>query len=315
MFSKGQVVHRLHLMWPQCLESPMRFQQAQKGFGCVRGNLCTVHVVGVVEFPNFGPQIDKTKVMRNIVAGNWKSNKLMGEAQEWMDGMAGWLASHEGVEVMVGAPAPYLATLASAAPEGLHILAQNVSAEGHGAHTGEFTADMLKSCGVAGAIVGHSERRARFGDTDDKVKAKVQALVDEGLQAVFCCGETLEERETGRQEEVVHAQMKAAVLGLPVDALDCVVVAYEPVWAIGTGKTATSAQAQDMHAAIRGWLTESFGAEKAEGVAILYGGSCKPGNAAELFGQADINGGLIGGAALNPTDFQGVLEGHPELKG
>ena len=168
-------------------------------------------MAGVVGFPIFGPQIDKTKVMRNIVAGNWKSNKLMGEAQEWMDGMAEWLASHEGVEVMVGAPAPYLAALSGTAPEGLHILAQNVSAEGHGAHTGEFTADMLKSCGVAGAIVGHSERRARFGDTDDKVKAKVQALVDEGLQAVFCCGETLEEREAGRQEDVVHAQLKAAV--------------------------------------------------------------------------------------------------------
>ena len=114
---------------------------------------------------------------------------------------------------------------------------------------------------------------------------------------------------------MVHAQLKAAVLDLPEDALDRVVVAYEPVWAIGTGKTATSAQAQDMHAAIRGWLTESFGAAKAEGVAILYGGSCKPGNAAELFGQADINGGLIGGAALDPTDFQGVLAGHPALKG
>ena len=315
VFSKGQVVHRLHLMRPERVESPMRLQQACKGLRCVQRILCGVHVAGVVGFPIFGPQIDKTKVMRNIVAGNWKSNKLMGEAQEWMDGMAEWLASHEGVEVMVGAPAPYLAALAGTAPEGLHILAQNVSAEGHGAHTGEFTADMLKSCGVAGAIVGHSERRARFGDTDDKVKAKVQALVDEGLQAVFCCGETLEEREAGRQEDVVHAQLKAAVLDLPSEALDRVVVAYEPVWAIGTGKTATSAQAQDMHAAIRGWLTECFGAEKAAGVAILYGGSCKPSNAAELFGQADINGGLIGGAALNPTDFQGVLGGHPGLKG
>ena len=308
-------MHGLHLMWPKLVKPPMCLQQARKGSRRVRGILCSVHVVGVVEFPIFGPQINKTKVMRNIVAGNWKSNKLMGEAQEWMDGMAEWLANHDGVEVMVGAPAPYLAALASTAPEGLHILAQNVSAEGHGAHTGEFTADMLKSCGVAGAIVGHSERRARFGDTDDNVKAKVQALVDEGLQAVFCCGETLEEREAGRQEDVVHGQLKAAVLGLPADALDRVVVAYEPVWAIGTGKTATSAQAQDMHAAIRGWLSERFGADKSADVAILYGGSCKPSNAAELFGQADINGGLIGGAALQPSDFQAVLEGHPELKG
>ena len=212
-------------------------------------------------------------------------------------------------------PRAYLATLASAAPDGLHILAQNVSAEGHGRTRVNSQPTCSSHVGWRAPLWGTASVRARFGDTDDKVKAKVQALVDEGLQAVFCCGETLEEREAGRQEEVVHAQLKAAVLELPVDALDCVVVAYEPVWAIGTGKTATSAQAQDMHAAIRGWLTECFGAEKAAGVAILYGGSCKPSNAAELFGQADINGGLIGGAALNPTDFQGVLAGHPALKG
>ena len=161
---------------------------------------------------------------------------------------------------MVGAPAPYLATLASAAPDGLHILAQNVSARTWRAY-GEFTADMLKSCGVAGAIVGHSERRARFGDTDDKVKAKVQALVDEGLQAVFCCGETLEEREAGRQEEVVHAQLKAAVLGC--------------LWSFGlcgggvraclgdcTGKTATSAQARTCTRPFGGGWSSPLGRRK-----------------------------------------------------
>ena len=237
----------------------------------------------------------------------------MGDALEWMDGMAEWLGTNHGVDVMAAVPAPFLAVCADKAPEGLHILAQNVSADGFGAHTGEYTADMLKSCGVDGAIVGHSERRARFGDTDAAVAAKVDALLEAGLTAVFCCGETLQEREGGRAEDVVLQQLQTGVLRLPVDHMDRVVVAYEPVWAIGTGVTATSDQAQDMHASIRGWLTEAFGAEVAQTVPVLYGGSCKPSNAAELFSQQDINGGLIGGASLNPADFQGVIEGHPAL--
>ena len=237
----------------------------------------------------------------------------MGDALEWMDGMAEWLGTNHGVDVMAAVPAPFLAVCADKAPEGLHILAQNVSADGFGAHTGEYTADMLKSCGVDGAIVGHSERRARFGDTDAAVAAKVDALLEAGLTAVFCCGETLQEREGGRAEDVVLQQLQAGVLRLPVDHMDRVVVAYEPVWAIGTGVTATSDQAQDMHASIRGWLTEAFGAEVAQTVPVLYGGSCKPSNAAELFSQQDINGGLIGGASLKPEDFQGVIEGHPAL--
>ena len=237
----------------------------------------------------------------------------MGDALEWMDGMAEWLGTNHGVDVMAAVPAPFLAVCADKAPEGLHILAQNVSADGFGAHTGEYTADMLKSCGVDGAIVGHSERRARFGDTDAAVAAKVDALLEAGLTAVFCCGETLQEREGGRAEDVVLQQLQAGVLRLPVDHMDRVVVAYEPVWAIGTGVTASSDQAQDMHASIRGWLTEAFGAEVAQTVPVLYGGSCKPSNAAELFSQQDINGGLIGGASLNPVDFQGVIEGHPAL--
>lgn len=251
--------------------------------------------------------------MRNLVAGNWKSNKLMGEALEWMDGMADWLGANRGVEVMVAPPAPFLAVCAEKAPEGLRVLAQNVSAEGFGAHTGEYTAAMLRSCGVAGALVGHSERRARFGDTDAAVASKVDALIDAGLVAVFCCGETLQEREAGRAEDVVLKQLQSGVLRLPSQQMNQVIVAYEPVWAIGTGVTATSDQAQDMHASIRKWLEEAFGGEVAAEVPLLYGGSCKASNAAELFSQRDINGGLIGGASLNPADFQGVLEGHPAL--
>ena len=256
----------------------------------------------------------RTKVMRNIVAGNWKSNKLMGEALKWMEDMSSWMPNRGHVEVMVAPPAPYLSQMASKAPAGLSVIAQNVSPEGPGAHTGEHTAEMLKSCGVSGAIVGHSERRARFGDTDRLVAQKVRALVSEKLQAVFCCGETLEQREAGEAQTVVHAQLKAAILGLDASALPFVVVAYEPIWAIGTGKTASSEEAQAMHGSIRGWLAETFGADNASEVAILYGGSCKPANAQELFSQPDINGGLIGGASLGPSDFQGVVEGHPDSK-
>ena len=230
-----------------------------------------------------------------------------------MDGMTSWLATNRGVDVMVAVPAPYLAWCTERKPDGLFVLAQNVSAEGFGAHTGEYTADMLKSCNVDGAIVGHSERRARFGDEDAVVAAKVDALIAADLLAVFCCGETLQEREGGRAEDVVLQQLQASVLRLPVDHVKHVIVAYEPVWAIGTGVTASAEQAQDMHQSIRGWLSESFGEEVADDIPLLYGGSCKPGNAAELFSQDDINGGLIGGASLSPKDFQGVIEGHPAL--
>ena len=251
--------------------------------------------------------------MRNVVAGNWKSNKLRDEALGWMDGMTSWLATNRGVDVMVAVPAPYLAWCTERKPDGLFVLAQNVSAEGFGAHTGEYTAGMLKSCNVDGAIVGHSERRARFGDEDAVVAAKVDALIAADLLAVFCCGETLQEREGGRAEDVVLQQLQASVLRLPVDQVKHVIVAYEPVWAIGTGVTASAEQAQDMHQSIRGWLSEAFGEDVAADIPLLYGGSCKPGNAAELFSQDDINGGLIGGASLSPSDFQGVIEGHPAL--
>ena len=227
--------------------------------------------------------------------------------------MTSWLATNRGVDVMVAVPAPYLAWCTERKPDGLFVLAQNVSAEGFGAHTGEYTAGMLKSCNVDGAIVGHSERRARFGDEDAVVAAKVDALIAADLLAVFCCGETLQEREGGRAEDVVLQQLQASVLRLPVDQVKHVIVAYEPVWAIGTGVTASAEQAQDMHQSIRGWLYEAFGEDVAADIPLLYGGSCKPGNAAELFSQDDINGGLIGGASLSPSDFQGVIEGHPAL--
>lgn len=249
--------------------------------------------------------------MRNVVAGNWKSNKLMNDALDWMVEMQKWLEGHDGVEVMVAPPAPFLGKCAEVASDRLRILAQNVSAHESGAHTGEYTAEMLKSCGVHGAIVGHSERRARFGDEDSVIALKVDALLAQDMDVVFCCGETLLEREGGRAEDVVLQQLQSGILRLPVESTTNVIVAYEPVWAIGTGVTATSEQAQEMHGSIRNWLREAFGDEAASQIPILYGGSCKPSNANELFRQEDINGGLIGGASLNPSDFQGVIAGHP----
>lgn len=248
--------------------------------------------------------------MRNIVAGNWKCHKLMDEASAWMADMNERMANLQGVEVMVAAPSPYLGVLAPLAGR-VGLLAQNVGSNPEGAHTGEYTAAMLKSCGVTGALVGHSERRARFGDTDEAVAAKVDALLGEGLDVIFCCGETLHERQGGRAEDVVLRQLESGVLRLGADVLSKVVVAYEPVWAIGTGQTATSAQAQEMHGAIRGWMSETWGEEAARRVPVLYGGSCKASNASDLFSQPDINGGLIGGASLIPEDFWGVIQGHP----
>ena len=182
---------------------------------------------------------------------------------------------------------------------------------GHGCpHRGIHGTD-AKIRGVVGALVGHSERRARFGDTDSVIASKVDELLSAGLVAVFCCGETLQEREGGRAEDVVLEQLQSGVLRLDPSVVNKIIVAYEPVWAIGTGVTATSAQAQQMHGAIRQWMSEAWEQEIADKVPILYGGSCKPSNARELFSQKDIDGGLIGGASLDPIDFHGVIAGHP----
>ena len=245
--------------------------------------------------------------MRNVVAGNWKSNKLLDEALNWMDEMNARCSLQHPVRVMAAVPAPFLTACVDRATSGIEILAQNVSANGMGAHTGEYTAAMLKSCGVVGALVGHSERRARFGDSDAVVASKVDELLDADLVAVFCCGETLQEREGGRAEDVVLEQLQSGVLRLEPSVVDKIIVAYEPVWAIGTGVTATSEQAQEMHAHIRSFLNDTYSAEVASGVRILYGGSVKPGNAKDLFANPDIDGGLIGGASLVASDFLAIV--------
>ena len=241
-----------------------------------------------------------------LVAGNWKSNKSFNESMEFANAFAKLDAAPEGVEVMIAPPAPYLAAMgATSLP--FRLGSQNVSATGPGAQTGEFTADMLAGCGVQDVIVGHSERRDGHGDDDETVAEKVNRVLEAGLRVVFCCGESLQDRQTDVHFDKVLRQLESGILHLPAEAMDRVVVAYEPIWAIGTGLTATAEQAQEMHAAIRGWLTEGYDAEVARAIPLLYGGSCKPANADELFACADVDGGLIGGASLDPENFQAVV--------
>ncbi len=213
----------------------------------------------------------------------------------------------EGVEVIIAPPFPFLAAaVEQVAGTPIVVAAQNCHQKGHGAFTGEVSAAMLKSIGVKACIVGHSERRQYFGETDRAVSEKIVALLEQGITPIYCCGELKEERVAGDHFTVVTEQMRTALGGLSNAQLERVVIAYEPVWAIGTGLTATAEQAQEMHAHIRSLLA-GHGAEVANKVPILYGGSCKPDNAAELFVNPDVNGGLIGGAALDADQFSELI--------
>ncbi len=186
--------------------------------------------------------------------------------------------------------------------------AQNVYWEESGAYTGEISAGMLKSCGVTYVIIGHSERRQYFGETDETVNKRVKATLAAGLKAIVCVGETLEQREGGSTNEVVEEQLSGALAGLTAEDLQNTVIAYEPVWAIGTGKTATPQQAQDVHAHLRAVIEKQFGVEAAEEIRIQYGGSVKPENAESLLGQADIDGALVGGACLKAETFLPIIQ-------
>lgn len=239
--------------------------------------------------------------MRTIVAGNWKMNTDRQGAADLVNGVLKGLAGLDtAVEVVLAPPFPFLAaTVEQVRGTRVVVAAQNCHEAAHGAYTGEVSVPMLKSIGVGACIVGHSERRQYFGETDPVIARKIDALLEHGLTPIFCCGEVKAEREAGRHEHVVTTQLDGALGHLSADRLARVVIAYEPVWAIGTGLTATPQQAQDMHARIRAWLQQRDIAS----VPVLYGGSCKPDNAAGLFGLPDIHGGLIGGAALDAGSF------------
>ena len=254
--------------------------------------------------------------MRKIVAGNWKSQKLMNDGRELINAIASGLASRSNgsTEVVVAPPAPYLALYAehlrnSAPNDRLKLSAQQCSAHGFGAHTGEFSAEMLQSAGIQTVLIGHSERRDGFGESDAVVADKTKRAIDAGLRVILCCGEHLDKRKAGEEQAWVSGQIQSALQHIsPHQVQNQVVIAYEPVWAIGTGETATAAQAQEMHAFIRGLIADLMGSEVANHVPILYGGSCKPSNAAEIFAGADVDGGLIGGASLVADDFLAIVD-------
>ena len=243
-----------------------------------------------------------------IVAGNWKMNKTASETAALIEGIKKEVAGITEVEVVVCPPFTDLKDAAAAcAGSNVALGAQNVHWEASGAFTGEISAAMLKDLGVKYVIIGHSERRQYFGETDETVNKRTKAALAAGLIPLVCVGETLEERDGGKMESVVVRQTKLGLADLGAD-LAKIVVAYEPVWAIGTGRTASPAQAQEVHALIRRTLAEIGGGAVANTVRIQYGGSMKPDNAKELMSQPDIDGGLIGGAALKADSFAAIIK-------
>jgi triosephosphate isomerase (TIM) len=243
---------------------------------------------------------------KKIVAGNWKMNKTFSEAEILITEIADALddINLHGTEVVLCPPALYLEMAMDVAFESnFKVGAQNIYPEDTGAFTGEISPLMLKELKVDYCIIGHSERRKYFNETNEFLLRKVDALLKHGIIPIFCCGEVLPEREAQQHFEVVKKQVADSLFHLPVKAFRNVVIAYEPVWAIGTGVTATKEQAQEMHAFIRGLIAAKYDRTTADGTTILYGGSCNGKNARELFSQPDVDGGLIGGASLKPDEF------------
>ncbi len=244
---------------------------------------------------------------RPYVAGNWKMHKTAAEARAFVEELLPLIADAEGVEVGVCAPFTALAAaVEAAAGSDLIVAAQNMHDEDEGAFTGEVSAPMLREVGVRGVILGHSERRELFGETNDALSRKVPAALDTGLEPILCIGETDSEHEAGETEAKLRRQVGADLAGVPDERLAEVVIAYEPIWAIGTGKVATPDQAQDAIAFVRALLADRS-AEAAASVRILYGGSVKPDNAAELMAEADVDGALVGGASLEPASLAAIV--------
>ncbi len=246
-----------------------------------------------------------------IVAGNWKMHKTIDEGIALASGLAdvaGQAGGYAGCEVVLCPPFTAISAVAGAVKgSGIQIGAQNVHWESHGAFTGEVSCEMLIDAGCSWVIVGHSERRAMFGDTDDSVNRRVKAALHAGLRPIVCVGESLQQREQGHTGEVVNAQVLAAFNGVPAGEGVKAVVAYEPIWAIGTGRASSAADAQEVCAGIRATLAGMYGHEVASAIRIQYGGSVKPGNMAEFAGEVDIDGALVGGASLTVSDFSGII--------
>ena len=247
------------------------------------------------------------EMRKNIVAGNWKMNNDVAQTEALINDLKEQTKSSN-AEVMI---APTFVNLYQAVEavkdSGIEVVAQNMHFAENGAYTGEISASMLKSVGVTTAILGHSERRAYFNETDELLAKKVDAALANDIRVIFCFGEELADRKSGNEENIVEGQIKNALFHLEASAFKNIVLAYEPVWAIGTGETASPEQAQDMHKFIRKTLNNKYGNEVADDMTILYGGSVKPANAKEIFSKPDVDGGLIGGAALKADDFFAIV--------
>ena len=247
-----------------------------------------------------------------VIAGNWKMNKTPAEAKELISAIAP-LVKDAGCDVVACTPFVDLASAQEAAAgTNIQIGAENCHWEKSGAYTGEISAEMLASMGVNIVIIGHSERRQYFGETDVTVQKRVRAALDAGLTVILCVGETLEQREQGITSELVAMQTKISLGGVSEEELKRVIIAYEPVWAIGTGKTATAQQANEVCHTIREVIGAVYSQAAADGITIQYGGSMNAGNAAELLAQPDVDGGLIGGASLKPNDFATIVKAATE---
>jgi len=247
---------------------------------------------------------------KNIVAGNWKMNNTATETKQLINELKESIGSIDESTRVIVAPTSINLQVANTSSEGssIEVSAQNMHQAKRGAYTGEISAEMLLNIGVNTVILGHSERRTYFGEDDVVLTEKVAAALESNLEIIFCFGELLEDRKSGNHFAVVERQLKNVVL--PLDAKDwkSIILAYEPVWAIGTGETASPEQAQEMHAFIRSLVAGTYGDEIATNVSILYGGSVKPGNAKEIFSKQDVDGGLIGGASLKATDFTAIIK-------
>jgi triosephosphate isomerase len=246
---------------------------------------------------------------KKIIAGNWKMNKTIADAVTLAQGIHAELAGCTEVEVVVCPPFTALKSVSDVlADSQIKLGCQNMSSEDDGAYTGEISHTMLKELSVKYVILGHSERREYYKETDYWVNRKVKKALEKNLRPIVCVGEKLADREAGNTEKVVEEQVRGSLADITAEQFENVVVAYEPVWAIGTGKTATSQQAQDVHAFIRGIICDMVGEKAAKGLRIQYGGSMKASNAKELLSQPDIDGGLIGGAALEPRSFIDIVK-------
>ncbi len=247
---------------------------------------------------------------KNIVAGNWKMNTTVPEGVQLAKEVCQAVSAVESLkcDVIVGVPFTHLTAVREVIDiNKVGLAAQNCADHTSGAYTGEVSAPMVASTGANYVILGHSERRGYYHETAQILKEKVDLALQSGLKIIFCCGESLEERENGTFKDVIEAEIRDSLFHLTTEQFQNIVIAYEPIWAIGTGKTATSDQAQEIHALIRSLVADKFGAQVADDTTILYGGSCKPSNAPELFSKPDIDGGLIGGASLKAADFMGIV--------